>query len=81
MKHIKPFLVCVKCFTLLLVLLVTSCSPNFHKPHYKKRFSVGHTWKRRHITLFETDLYRDPRIKKEKRREMIQPKTILLDDY
>lgn len=84
MKQITLKWFWIKCFTYLSILvLLGSCTPDFQKPHYKKRLQISKksTWKRRGMTIFETDAYRNPLTKKEKRREMLNPKTINLDDW
>jgi len=65
----------------LFILLITSCSPSFSKPKYKKRFQTSHQWKRREILIFNTGTFRDPTVKKSTRQKMIQPKTINLNKW
>jgi hypothetical protein len=84
MKQITLKWFWIKCFTYLSILvLLGSCTPDFQKPHYKKRFQISnkHVWKRRPVILFKTGIYRDPLIKPETRREMVKPKTINLDKW
>lgn len=65
----------------ILLLFAFSCSPDFHSPHYRKQFQTGQSWKRKRIPLWKQGTFRDPNVKKETKRKMIQPKTINLDKW
>jgi len=64
----------------LLLIFAVSCTPDFSDARYR-RPSIGHTWKRKKVPLYKNQLYRDPNVKRETRREMLKPKTINLDRW
>ena len=63
-----------------VMLSAQSCAPDFQRSRYKK-FSLGHQWKRKKVSVFRTQTYRDPRTKTEARREMLRPKVISFDSW
>ena len=74
MKRLIIFLMAVS------MLSVQSCTPDFQRSRYKK-VSWGHQWKRKRVSVFRTQTYRDPRTKTEARREMLRPMKINLDSW
>jgi hypothetical protein len=69
----------MKYLVILLIVVITSCNPDFSKAKYKRN-SI-HGWKRKQIIIFRQGTYRDPNVKKEHKRELLQPKTINLNKY
>jgi len=65
----------------ILLMFVMSCTPDFSDARYRKPIQVGHAWKRRHVPVVKTGKYRNPVIKKDIRREMLEPKKINLDQW
>jgi len=64
-----------------LLIFTTSCSPDFNTPRYKKTFQTRHGWKRKNIVIFKQDIYRNPIVKPETKRELLNPKIINLDKW
>ena len=83
MKQITLRWFWIKCFTYLFIIVLSACTPNFQKPHYKKRAQISkkNGWKRRPVSLFKTGTFRNPIVKPETRREMLKPKVINLDKW
>jgi hypothetical protein len=71
----------MKYFITILLLFVVSCSPDFDRPHYRRPLQTGNVWKRKNLPIIRQDTYRDPKIKTEQKRKLIQPKTINLDKW
>lgn len=69
----------MRLFIILLLALLMSCSSDFSKPHYRKKYSLK--WKRKHIVVVKTGTYRNPLIKREIKQQMLVPKTINLDKW
>jgi hypothetical protein len=65
----------------ILLLFAFSCSPDFQKPHYKKHFQTGHGWKQKQIPIWKQGTFRNPSVKKETKRKMIQPPQINFDKW
>lgn len=69
-------------FIILVLFVLTSCSPDFSKPRYAKRFCISnHGWKRRRVLVVNTGTYRNPILKKEARKAMLAPKKISFDSW
>jgi hypothetical protein len=69
----------VKYLVILLIIVITSCNPDFSKPKYRKNTITG--WERKRVIIFRQGTYRDPNVKKEHKRELLKPKTINLDKW
>lgn len=65
---------------MLLLLFLVSCTPSFQHSHYRKRY-VPNKWVRKSVPIFKSGTYRNPVIKKEYRRELLQPKIINLNKW
>lgn len=65
---------------MLLLLFLVSCTPSFQHSHYRKRY-VPNKWVRKSVPIFKSGTYKNPVIKKEYRRELLQPKIINLNKW
>jgi len=65
----------------LLLIFTVSCSQDFSKPRYRRKFQTGHGWKRKSIPIINQGTFRNPVIKKEARQKLLQPPKIVLDEW
>jgi hypothetical protein len=65
----------------LLLVFAVSCSQDFSKPHYRKPIQSGNGWKRRNVNILKHGTYRNPTVKKEAKRKMLQPPEISFDKW
>lgn len=72
-------MVLIRFIIIILIVFITSCHPDFSKPRYKNKFSKK--WKHKHIIIYKQGTYRDPNIKSEARRNLLNPKSINFDDW
>jgi hypothetical protein len=62
-------------------MLLASCTKDFSTPRYRKQNPFTGEWKRKRVLIVNTGTYRNPTVKSEARRAMLNPRSISLDDW
>ena len=65
----------------LLLIFAVSCSQDFSKPRYRRKFQTGHGWQRKNIHIINQGTFRNPLIKREARQKLLQPPQVVLDEW
>ena len=73
MKTISRFIV------YLLIIFATACIPDFSTPRYRSK--VHKHWHRKQVIIFRQDVYRNPIVKKDTKRILVQPPKVNLDRW
>jgi hypothetical protein len=66
---------------LLLLLVSTSCAPDFSTPRYRSRSPFRKEWTHRRLPIWKSGTYRNPVVKPPTRREMLNTRVFNLDDW